>query len=181
MSEYHKCTCPHCGQSIEYPAEGTGQTVPCPTCEKPFRLFPEIAIPAVKITVAAAPTQKPVQQNTAAPEPDQKPIEQKRRRSLHRAANDGQFGEIPSHLLSIELFTVKNKAGETPLHVAARRGHLDQVPRQFLTKETMTIKKGVGSYLTGSGKVAYTETPLHMAVRCGYADQLPDNFSRLSF
>jgi hypothetical protein len=162
MSEYHKCTCPHCGQSIEYPAEGTGQTVPCPTCEKPFTLFPEIAIPAVKITVAPAPTQKP--------------IEQKRRRSLHRAANDGRFVEIPSHLLSIELFTVKNKAGETPLHVAARRGHLDQMPRQFLTKETMTIKKGVGSYLTGSGKVAYMETPLHMAVRYGYADQIPRQF-----
>jgi hypothetical protein len=162
MSEYHKCTCPHCGQSIEYPAEGTGQTVPCPTCEKSFRLFPEIAIPAVKITVAPAPAQKP--------------IEQKRRRSLHRAANDGQFVDIPSHLLSIELFTVKNKAGETPLHVAARRGHLDQVPRQFLTKETMTIKKGVGSYLTGSGKVAYMETPLHMAVRCGYAHQIPRQF-----
>jgi hypothetical protein len=176
MSEYHKCTCPHCGQSIEYPAEGTGQTVPCPTCEKPFRLFPEIAIPAVKITVAPAPTQKPVEQNTVAPEPAQKPIEQKRRRSLHQAARTGQFGEIPSHLLSIELFTVKNKAGETPLHVAARRGHLDQVPRQFLTKETMTIKRGDGSYSTGSGKVAYMETPLHMAVRYGYADQIPRQF-----
>ena len=95
---------------------------------------------------------------------------------MHQAARTGQFGEIPSHLLSIELFTVKNKAGETPLHVAARRGHLDQVPRQFLTKETMTIKKGVGSYLTGSGKVAYTETPLHMAVPFGYADQIPKQF-----
>ena len=176
MSEYHKCTCPHCGQSIEYPAEGTGQTVPCPTCEKPFGLFPEIAIPAVQITVAPAPVQKPVDQNTVASEPAQKPIEQKRRRSLHQAAKTGQFGEIPSHLLSIELFKVKNKAGETPLHVAARRGHLDQVPLQFLTKETMTIKKGDGSYLTGSGKVAYMETPLHMAVHYGYADQIPRQF-----
>jgi uncharacterized Zn finger protein (UPF0148 family) len=34
MSNFLKCECPHCGQSIEYPAEGTGQTVPCPTCEK---------------------------------------------------------------------------------------------------------------------------------------------------
>lgn len=40
MSEYYKCACPHCGQSIEYPAEGTGQTVPCPTCEKPVTLTP---------------------------------------------------------------------------------------------------------------------------------------------
>jgi Ankyrin repeats (3 copies) len=34
MSDFLKCECPHCGQSIEYPSEGTGQTVPCPTCEK---------------------------------------------------------------------------------------------------------------------------------------------------
>jgi DNA polymerase III epsilon subunit-like protein len=40
MSEYQKCACPHCGQSIEYPAEGTGQAVPCPTCEKPVTLTP---------------------------------------------------------------------------------------------------------------------------------------------
>ena len=40
----------------------------------------------------------------------------------------------------------------------------------------MTIKKGVGSYLTGSGKVAYMETPLHMAVRFGYAGQIPEQF-----
>jgi hypothetical protein len=34
MNEFHKINCPHCGQSIEYPAEGRGQNVPCPTCEK---------------------------------------------------------------------------------------------------------------------------------------------------
>jgi len=159
-----------------------GQTVPCPTCEKPLVLLPDVVIPTAKITVAAALT----------PSPISKPVEQKRGRSnlpklteetiraatktgdtpLHRATKNGQFGEIPSHLLSIELFMVKNNAGETPLHVAAKHGHLDQVPRQFLTKETMTIRRGNGSYLTGSGKVAYTDTPLHMAA----ADQIPKQF-----
>lgn len=38
MNDFQKCECPHCGQSIEYPSEGTGQTVPCPTCEKPITL-----------------------------------------------------------------------------------------------------------------------------------------------
>lgn len=38
MGQFLKCACPHCGQSIEYPAEGTGQIVPCPTCEKPITL-----------------------------------------------------------------------------------------------------------------------------------------------
>ena len=33
-----KCECPHCGQSIEYPSEGTGRIVPCPACEKPVTL-----------------------------------------------------------------------------------------------------------------------------------------------
>ncbi len=40
MSDFLKCDCPHCGQPIEYPAEGVGQTVPCPTCENPFVLLP---------------------------------------------------------------------------------------------------------------------------------------------
>jgi hypothetical protein len=34
MSEFVKCECPHCGQPIEYPVEGIGQTIPCPSCEQ---------------------------------------------------------------------------------------------------------------------------------------------------
>jgi len=66
MSEYHKGACPHCGQSIEYPAEGTGQTVPCPTCEKPFVLLPDIVIPSVPPQVAQAQTRKPEEADRAA-------------------------------------------------------------------------------------------------------------------
>jgi len=40
MSDFIKCQCPHCGQNIEYLSEGTGETVPCPTCEKPVTLTP---------------------------------------------------------------------------------------------------------------------------------------------
>ena len=157
MSEYHKCSCPHCGQSIEYPAEGRGQTAPCPTCEKPIKLLPDIVIPTATVTQKAK---------------EKKPA----RSSLYEAAKDGQFENIPSHLLTVERFMAKNAAGETPLHVAARRGHLDQVPRQFLIKETLTVRKGVGNYLTGSGKVAHTDTPLHVAVHFGNADQIPKEF-----
>lgn len=35
---YEKCSCAYCGQHIEFPVEGTGQTIPCPTCEKPVLL-----------------------------------------------------------------------------------------------------------------------------------------------
>jgi uncharacterized tellurite resistance protein B-like protein len=42
MSDFIKCNCLHCGQNIEYPSEGTGETVPCPTCGKPVTLTPAI-------------------------------------------------------------------------------------------------------------------------------------------
>jgi DNA polymerase III epsilon subunit-like protein len=35
-----KIACPSCGQHIEFPADGIGQTIPCPTCEKPVFLTP---------------------------------------------------------------------------------------------------------------------------------------------
>jgi rubrerythrin len=40
MGEFLKCECSHCGQPIEYPSDGTGQTIPCPTCDKPVILTP---------------------------------------------------------------------------------------------------------------------------------------------
>lgn len=36
--KYEKCSCVHCGQNIEYPSEGKGDTVPCPTCGGPVIL-----------------------------------------------------------------------------------------------------------------------------------------------
>lgn len=35
---YVKSECPHCSQHIEYPEEGAGLTIPCPTCGKSFKL-----------------------------------------------------------------------------------------------------------------------------------------------
>lgn len=47
MSEtFFKCTCVHCGGHLEYPAEGVGQTIPCPHCAQPTELtfeMPEIS------------------------------------------------------------------------------------------------------------------------------------------
>jgi len=69
MSEYQKCACPHCGQSIEYPAEGMGQTVPCPTCEKPFTLLPDVKIPCKeKLEVALPPAPESTPAQTSAQE-----------------------------------------------------------------------------------------------------------------
>jgi hypothetical protein len=177
-----KIACPSCGQHIEFPANGIGQTIPCPTCEKPLLLTPDIVIPSLEINVAPAATQKPIGQKrvrTALSKLTEETITAKTKAGgtpLHRAARSGQFEQIPSHLLSVELFMAKNNAGETPLHVAAKHGHLNQVPRQFLTKETMTMTRGVGFYFTGSGYKARTETVLHTAASNGHADQIPNEF-----
>src|ERR1017187_8648692 len=40
MDEFLKGECSHCGQPIEFPSEGAGQTVPCPTCKLPLVLTP---------------------------------------------------------------------------------------------------------------------------------------------
>jgi len=37
--EYRKCDCVHCGQNIEFPNQGVGMEVECPTCHKMTRLF----------------------------------------------------------------------------------------------------------------------------------------------
>jgi len=189
MSAFLKSECPHCGQSIEYPAEGTGQEVPCPTCEKSFLLTP--ASPpksSDSIVIPPAPVeekrkeQKPVRTNLS--KLTEETIRARIKTGdtpLHRAAKNGQIAEIPSQLLDTELFMAKNNAGETPLHVAAEHGHLDQVPREFLTKEALTVSTSPpyapqGVYKTGSDYSARTETVLHIAARCGHADQIPKEF-----
>ncbi len=188
VSDYLKCNCPHCGQSIEYPAEGTGQTVPCPTCEKPVVLHSlptssgSIVIPSTTQLPQEAKTGK--RAGSKLPNLTEETIRAKTKAGdtpLHRAAKNGQFDLIPSHLLSIELFTVTNEKGESPLHLAARLGTLNKVPRQFLTKETLTVLATPpyapnGVYSTGSGYEARTETPLHIAALYGHADQIPKEF-----
>ncbi len=75
MGEFLKSECPHCGQAIEYPPEGTGQTVPCPTCEEPF-VLKSVVVPESEILqpphVAPLPPpvpSKPPPATPAAPAP----------------------------------------------------------------------------------------------------------------
>lgn len=100
---------------------------------------------------------------------------------LHRAAREGQFDLVPSHLLSVELFLVANNYGETPLHVAAKHGHLNQVPIEFLTQKTLTCRRSSpdfpnGLYFTAAGKEAYTRTVLHVAAECKHIGQIPREY-----
>ena len=187
MSDFLKCACPHCGQSIEYPAEGTGQTVPCPTCEKPFVLTPANPPTSFGSTVnAPAPVQeepktgKPVRTNLS--KLTEETIRTKTQTGdtpLHRAAKTGRISEIPRHLLKTELFMATNNSfsKETPLHLAARYGHLDKVPQEFLTKETLTAST---EYVKKESKTGPTPprtmTPLHTAALYGHGDQIPKEF-----
>ena len=181
MGEFLKCECLHCGQPIEYPAEGTGMTVACPSCQNPVVLSPATSISELVAEPAApestVPAKKGARSNLT--KLTAETIRTKIKSGdtpLHRAAKNGQCELVPSHLLSIELFLDQNNAGETPLHVAARHGHLDQVPLQFLTRETLTCRRASGTYLTGSGKEAQTETVLHVAARYRHTDQIPKEF-----
>ncbi len=193
MSDFLKCECPHCGQNIEYPSEGTGQTVPCPTCEKPVTLTPvnpptkfsSIEIPPAPAKAAPAVTQAPKGKKTVRTNLSKLTEETIRTRTqngdtpLHRAAKTGRISEIPRDLLTIELFMARNNsfARETPLHLAARYGHLDTVPKEFLTKETLTASTEYERKESKTGLTPpRTETPLHYAARYGYADQIPKEF-----
>lgn len=155
--------------------------VPCPSCQNPVVLSPGAGTSEVVLQPgapeSAAPTKRAARSNLT--KLTAETIRTKIKSGdtpLHRAAKNGQFHLVPSHLLSIELFLDQNNGGETPLHVAARHGHLDQVPVQFLTREALTCRRASGTYLTGSGKVAQTETVLHVAARYRHTDQIPKEF-----
>jgi hypothetical protein len=182
MGEFLKCECSHCGQPIEYPSEGTGLVVPCPTCQKPVTLGPEPASQK-----SDEPVKKPVRSNlTKLTEETIRAKTKSGDTPLHRAAKNGQFDLVPNHLLSLELFLVANDAGDTPLHVAARYGHLNQVPIEYLIHETLTCRTSPpyapnGTYFTGSGKEAHTETVLHVAARNKHTEQIPGEFLALPY
>lgn len=72
MAEFLNSECPYCGQWVEYPSEGSGQTVPCPTCHELFVLVPARqpmpaavpAPPAPPLPVAAPPATPPPKTTT---------------------------------------------------------------------------------------------------------------------
>jgi DNA-directed RNA polymerase subunit RPC12/RpoP len=58
MSDLLKSECPHCRQKIEYPADGTGQVVSCPTCGKSIMLMPIRSDDLYKQPTDDPPTEK---------------------------------------------------------------------------------------------------------------------------
>lgn len=84
MAEDLKSECPHCGQSVEFGSEGTGETIPCPTCDEPFVLKPANSGP---IKIALPPAPEPVTSATGATvAPPTPPPAVTPRRSVHKPA-----------------------------------------------------------------------------------------------
>jgi ankyrin repeat protein len=170
---FEKCSCVHCGQHIEYPSEGTGQTIQCPTCNEPVFLTPLNQPTTIGLVfVPAAPPRHQKQTKTRLGNLTPLTIRKSTQRGetpLHRAAKQGRFSEIPEHLLELELFMAKDYRGETPLHFAAKHGYFNQVPPEFFTRETLKACDDAGN------------TPLHTAACYGHADQIPTNLLTAEF
>jgi len=82
MAEFIKSECPHCGQSVEYSPEGTGQTVPCPTCAEDFILTPSQPYRPIASPPQSPPTPPASFQETAPSTPSAPPAAPKSRRRI---------------------------------------------------------------------------------------------------
>ena len=177
MSEFLKCVCPHCGQSIEYPAEGTGETVSCPTCEKSVTLTSENP-PVNYVLNVIPPTPAPVSpstqaETTTAPEkwvytytdgytytpapitsPPASPRSEKPKKQV----------SLRFSRLSEETIKTKTQTGDTPVHRAAKTGRISEIPRHLLTAELFKIRN------------YRHQTPIEVAARYGQLDKVPKEF-----
>ena len=96
MGEFLKGECPHCRQPIEYPSEGTGQTVACPACSQSFALTPSASLepavapppmlPPANAPDVPVPAPKPPPKTATADRFDQAYLEFER---------DGEFNQRP--------------------------------------------------------------------------------------
>ena len=173
MSEYHKCACLHCGQPIEYPAEGTDQIVSCPACQMPVTLTPTIQSQSSD----AAPPTKDLSELKAVNEP----LEEGQIRSDNsHSQNLNLLKNVPSRTnvppvprqkprfenLTEETIRKVTQKGETPLHRAAKVGRICDIPKHLLATELFMVKDNSFS----------KETPLHLAAKFGHLDKVPKEF-----
>lgn len=180
MSEYQKCACPHCGQSIEYPAEGMGQTVPCPTCKQPVTLIPG-KLPQTNgkaqsktawdewIALNERLAERRIK--SGIPLSDESTAARKSPEIIPPASNPPpvqEYREPRPLFASLSEATIGNatKSGETPLHRAAKMGRINEIPKHLLTVEL---------FMTRDNSFA-RKTPLHLAAEFGQLDNVPKEF-----
>jgi len=49
------CSCPHCGQKIEYEVENAGNVVPCPNCQQQVTLTEPAVEPSPSVVAVSIP------------------------------------------------------------------------------------------------------------------------------
>ena len=135
MAEFITGECPHCGQAIEYPSEGTGQTVPCPTCEQSFVLKPA---PRPELKISPPPAATPLPEPKASPPIPTKP---EPKISAPPAISQVSAPVVPSPAresapISPALTKPSPKASAAPVHKAKNPplsyvGRLDQACGEF--------------------------------------------------
>lgn len=150
---YLKSECPHCEQPIEYPAAGTGQTVPCPNCEIPFVLAPATESQKPPATPQVWPPKPPTARDRPAADPYKPPkIPQVR------------FPSLPSKYLTQETLMAWDSEGKTYLHTLAELQVAYRIPKEFFTRELLTLPT----------KDSYMQTILHHIAAADMLHLIPD-------
>ena len=163
---FEKCTCAHCGQHVEYPSEGRGATIPCPTCQYPVTLMP--AGPKMPTSSIETPPAPLIPAPSFSPQVYFPEVEIPLPSVAPKPAETMTVASKNLYLQFMELTAVtiarKTRLGDTPLHRAAKNGITRAIPRHLLTPELFMDRNSAG------------ETPLHIAARNGYLHQVPSQF-----
>ena len=180
MNDFLKCECSHCGQPIEYPSDGTGQAVPCPTCGKPITLTPVEQPEAADEARPKTEWQKWIALNERLKErriksgiqlSDEFTSAQPGPEIIPPATNPPPVREYrePRPLFAdLSEATIRKikKSGETPLHRAAKMGRINEIPKHLLTAELFMARDN-----------SFTrKTPVHLAAEFGQLNKVPREF-----
>src|SRR5215510_7298963 len=115
-----KCTCSHCGHSIEYSVEAAGQTIECPGCKEK----------SVLPLAMEAPSQSPFKRPGHTPSPS-------------KPANRVAIGIVGVVIIgTMVLLPQWLRRGETPAHVETSPIVLSQPPKTKMPKSLSDLKIG---------------------------------------
>jgi hypothetical protein len=164
MGNFLKCECPNCGQPIEYPSEGTGQIVPCPTCKKPFMLASE-SIRMLKSNCSQCFGGIEFSENGYGYKVSCPHCGQKTELGLNLFLDLKPFGMSSGTKKEIRF----SKCEPAPTVIpppSPRRKRTPGVPLRKLTEETIKIRTKTG------------DTPLHRAAKAGRISEIPRHLLR---
>jgi ankyrin repeat protein len=186
MGDFLKCECPHCGQNIEYPSEGTGQTVPCPTCRLEITLPQFFKSRCHRCGGGIEFSENGVGHKVNCPHCGQKTklgtnpfasassVEDREHLQFFKCdptptvipPPKQRTARIKLANLTEETIRAKTQTGDTPLHRAAKTGRISEIPKHLLQIELFMARNNSFA----------RETPLHLAAKYGHLDKVPKEF-----